>query len=51
MDVNGTHEITIALLDREEGSEEYKVNVTFYKQGDVNIEVPKVEKLKPIESE
>ena len=40
MDVNGTHEITIALLDKEEASTEYKLNVTFSNQSLIPVEKP-----------
>ena len=32
IDANGTHELTIVLLDQDDTSKEYKMNVTFSRQ-------------------
>ena len=32
IDANGTHELTIVLLDQDDNSKEYKMNVTFSRQ-------------------
>ena len=35
IDANGTHNITITLIDKEDASEKYKINVTFYKEREI----------------